>query len=29
MIEYFDNQLEPQLDEPKCISYGENVFAMV
>jgi hypothetical protein len=29
MIKYFDNQLEPQFDEPKRTSYGEKVFGMV
>jgi hypothetical protein len=29
MIKYFDNQLEPQLDEPEHTSYGEKVFGMV
>lgn len=29
MIKYFDNQPEPQLDEPKHTSYGKRVFTMV
>jgi hypothetical protein len=29
MIKYFDNQPEPQLDEPIRASYGEKVFGMV
>jgi hypothetical protein len=29
MIKYFDNQPEPQLDEPVRASYGEKVFGMV
>ena len=29
MIKYFDNQAEPQLDEPKRTRYGEKVFGMV
>jgi hypothetical protein len=29
MIKYFDNQPEPQLDEPVWASYGEKVFVMV
>jgi hypothetical protein len=29
MIKYFDNQLEPQLDELVWASYEEKVFGMV
>jgi hypothetical protein len=29
MIKYFDNQPEPQLDEPERASYWEKVFGMV
>jgi hypothetical protein len=29
MIKYFDNQPEPQLDEPEWASYEEKVFGMV
>jgi hypothetical protein len=29
MIKYFDNQTEPQLDEPERAIYGEKVFGMV
>jgi hypothetical protein len=29
MNKYFDNQAEPQLDEPKWTRYGEKVFGMV
>jgi hypothetical protein len=29
MIKYFDNQPEPQLNEPEWASYGEKVFRMV
>jgi hypothetical protein len=29
MNKYFDNQAEPQLDEPEWTRYGEKVFGMV
>jgi len=29
MNKYFDNQAEPQLDEPERTRYGEKVFGMV
>ena len=29
MNQYFDNQAEPQTDEPKKMSYGQKVFDMV
>jgi hypothetical protein len=29
MNQYFDNQAEPQIDEPRKTSYGQKVFDMV